>query len=129
MTGTGRRIKLASIRVGAEPNAVDSVAGKTGAVTLDKGDVGLSNVDNTSDASKPVSSATQSALNAKASTSHSIDSHSDTTATGAELDELTGGGETALHSHAGGGGGGDAAIDCGNWDSGTGCDINCGSWD
>jgi len=60
---------------------------------------------------------------------HAIDSHSDTTATGAELDELTGGGETALHSHAGGGGGGDAAIDCGNWDSGTGCDINCGSWD
>ncbi len=37
--------------------AVDSVAGKTGIVTLVKADVGLSLVDNTSDASKPVSTA------------------------------------------------------------------------
>jgi len=44
---------------------VDSVAGKTGAVTLVKADVGLSNVDNTSDASKPVSTAQQTALDAK----------------------------------------------------------------
>ena len=34
--------------------------------TLDKSAVGLSNVDNTSDANKPISSATQTALNAKA---------------------------------------------------------------
>src|SRR5210317_567842 len=47
---------------------VQSVAGKTGTVTLAKGDVGLSNVDNTSDADKPVSSATQTALNAKQDT-------------------------------------------------------------
>jgi len=46
--------------------AVDSVAGKTGVVTLVKADVGLSNVDNTSDANKPVSSAQQTALNLKA---------------------------------------------------------------
>lgn len=46
--------------------AVDSVAGKTGIVTLTKSDVGLVNVDNTSDASKPVSTATQDALNLKA---------------------------------------------------------------
>ena len=38
---------------------VDSVAGKTGAVSLDKGDVGLANVDNTADASKNVLSATK----------------------------------------------------------------------
>lgn len=44
---------------------VDSVAGKTGTVTLTKSDVGLSNVDNTSDANKPVSIATQTALNGK----------------------------------------------------------------
>jgi hypothetical protein len=44
---------------------VTSVAGKVGAVTLVKGDVGLGNVDNTSDAAKPVSTATQTALNAK----------------------------------------------------------------
>jgi len=35
--------------------AVDSVNGQTGVVVLDKGDVGLGNVDNTSDANKPVS--------------------------------------------------------------------------
>lgn len=45
---------------------VQSVAGKTGTVTLVKGDVGLGNVDNTSDADKPVSTATQSALDLKA---------------------------------------------------------------
>jgi hypothetical protein len=36
---------------------------------------------------------------------HNVASHSDTTATGAELDTLTDGSETALHSHAGGGAG------------------------
>jgi len=45
---------------------VQSVAGRTGAVTLIKSDVGLGNVDNTSDANKPVSSATQTALDSKA---------------------------------------------------------------
>lgn len=45
---------------------VSSVAGRTGAVVLTKTDVGLANVDNTSDANKPVSSATTTALNLKA---------------------------------------------------------------
>jgi PPE-repeat protein len=36
--------------------------------TLDKSAVGLANVDNTSDANKPISTATQTALNAKANT-------------------------------------------------------------
>jgi hypothetical protein len=48
-----------------EANSVISVAGKTGIVTLAKADVGLSNVDNTSDLSKPISNATQSALDLK----------------------------------------------------------------
>ncbi|URQ76161.1 MAG: hypothetical protein NBV76_05220 [Candidatus Ochrobactrum gambitense] len=48
-------------------SAVQSVNGKTGSsVTIDKSDVGLSEVDNTSDADKPVSTATQTALDAKA---------------------------------------------------------------
>jgi hypothetical protein len=47
-------------------NLVTSVAGKTGVVTLVKGDVGLGNVDNTSDANKPISTATQTALDLKA---------------------------------------------------------------
>jgi hypothetical protein len=44
---------------------VSSVAGKTGAVALVKADVGLGNVDNTSDANKPVSTAQASAIAAK----------------------------------------------------------------
>jgi hypothetical protein len=44
---------------------VISVAGKTGVVTLAKADVGLANVDNTSDANKPVSTAQQTALDGK----------------------------------------------------------------
>lgn len=61
---------------------VASVAGKTGAVTLVKADVGLGSVDNTSDTAKPVSTATQTALNAKADAT--------TTITGAT--SVTGGG-------------------------------------
>jgi len=44
---------------------VTSVAGKTGVVTLDKADVGLGNVDNTTDLNKPIPTATQNALNDK----------------------------------------------------------------
>lgn len=49
--------------------SVASVNGDVGpAVVITKSTVGLSNVDNTSDANKPVSTATQTALNAKVST-------------------------------------------------------------
>lgn len=51
---------------GGPGGAVASVAGKTGNVTLVKGDVGLGNVDNTADANKPVSGPQQTALNGKA---------------------------------------------------------------
>lgn len=44
---------------------VTSVASKTGAVALVKADVGLTNVDDTSDANKPVSTAQQTALDGK----------------------------------------------------------------
>jgi hypothetical protein len=44
---------------------VKSVAGKYGTVTLNKGDVGLSNVDNTSDLNKPISTSVQIALDTK----------------------------------------------------------------
>ncbi|NDD85194.1 hypothetical protein EBZ38_13095, partial [bacterium] len=46
---------------------VQSVAGKTGAVTLAKADVGLSNVDNTSDLEKPISNDAAAAINSKVS--------------------------------------------------------------
>ena len=63
--------KLASA-VQAKLNAtvtipVTSVAGKTGDVALTKTDVGLENVTNTSDVNKPISIATQTALDTKAS--------------------------------------------------------------
>lgn len=44
---------------------VQSVAGRTGNVTLSASDVGLGNVSNTSDTDKPVSTAQQTALDAK----------------------------------------------------------------
>lgn len=43
---TAEKNKLAGIEEGAQKNTVTSVAGKTGAVTLSKSDVGLGNVDN-----------------------------------------------------------------------------------
>lgn len=46
--------------------AVNSVNGNTGNVVLTKSSLGLGNVDNTSDANKPVSTAQQTALNLKA---------------------------------------------------------------
>lgn len=55
-----------TLKDGAVP--VSSVAGKTGAVTLVKNDVALGNVDNTADIDKPISTATQTALDTKAST-------------------------------------------------------------
>ena len=44
---------------------VSSVNTRTGAITITKSDVGLTDVNNTSDTDKPVSSATQAALNTK----------------------------------------------------------------
>lgn len=71
---TAEATKLAGIQSGAQANAVTSVAGKTGAVALDKEDVGLDEVDNTSDLDKPISTATQSALDEKADSSSLGDS-------------------------------------------------------
>jgi hypothetical protein len=54
----------------AAASPVQSVAGRTGTVTLAKADVGLGSVDNTADTAKPISTATQTALDGKAATSH-----------------------------------------------------------
>ena len=54
---TAEKTKLAGIEAGAQVNTVTSVAGKTGVVTLVKGDVGLGSVDNTADSAKVVASA------------------------------------------------------------------------
>lgn len=62
---TTEKTKLSGIEEGAQKNTVTSVAGKTGAVILTASDVGLGNVDNISDANKPISTAIQAALDKK----------------------------------------------------------------
>ena len=63
-----------------------------GTRTLAKGDVGLGNVDNTSDANKPISTATQTALNGKQ------DADADIPTVSASQAEMEAGTETALRS-------------------------------
>lgn len=84
---------LASL--GGGGGAVDSVAGKTGVVTLEKADVGLGSVDNTSDADKPVSTAQATALAGKASTAHT---HAESDVTG--LTAALAGKASTSHTHA-----------------------------
>ena len=66
---------------------VTSVAGRNGAVTLISSDVGLMNVDNTSDADKPISTLTSTALSGKASATHThvAANITDSTVTGRSL--------------------------------------------
>jgi len=83
-----------SVYVYITSGAVDSVNGLTGVVSLSKSDLGLGNLDNTSDANKPISTATQSALNGKqASGTYSTDIHSNITALNA-VSGINGGDET-----------------------------------
>lgn len=80
-------------RLETPTDAVLSVAGKTGAVTLTKADVGLGSVNNTSDADKPISDATQTALNLKADavdlTNHVDDNQNPHSVTAAQLGVYT----------------------------------------
>ena len=68
------KTKLDGIESGAQRNTVLGVKGssesayRTGNVNITKANIGLGNVDNTSDEDKPVSTATQTALNGKANT-------------------------------------------------------------
>lgn len=56
----------------SSPGDVLSVNGYTGTIVLTKADLGLGNVDNTSDANKPISTATQTALNATVKTAELV---------------------------------------------------------
>lgn len=62
-TGTTRTINAT-----VPPAPVTSVNSKTGAVVISATDIGLGNANNTSDANKPISTATQAALDGKLST-------------------------------------------------------------
>lgn len=65
------KAKLDDIESGAQVNTVLGVKGsnetiyRTGRISISKDNIGLSNVDNTSDINKPISNATQEALNDK----------------------------------------------------------------
>lgn len=98
--------------IAALVTGVSSVAGRSGAVTLTKSDVGLANVDNTSDVNKPVSTATQTALNGKLDTgaqAASVATINGRIAAGTNV-TLDGTGTAAdpyvINSSGGGGGGG-----------------------
>jgi hypothetical protein len=90
----------------AKYGPVQSVSGRTGTVTLAKADVGLGNVDNTADASKPVSTAMQTALDGKAATSH-MHSLADLTQSSATTGQVPtwNGSAWAAATPSGGGGG------------------------
>lgn len=89
--GTGRNAKASSSKVSDLVPTSRTIAGKalTSDITLAKGDVGLGNVDNTSDNDKPISSATQLALGDKAD--------QETTYTKDEVDDLLGDGTSELN--------------------------------
>lgn len=74
---------------------VASVAGKTGVVTLTSADVGLSNVDNTLDVNKPVSTATQTALNLKQNT---LTAGTNISIVGSTISSTGGGGSSSTYT-------------------------------
>lgn len=102
--------KLNGIESGAQVNTVDSVNGQTGAVVLSKSDIGLGNVDNTSDLNKPISTATQSALDGKVNTTD-IATTSDLGLVMPDGTSITIDADGTIHSVGGGGGsGGDGDV-------------------
>lgn len=79
---------------------VTSVAGKTGDVELDASDVGLGNVDNTTDLDKPISTATQGALDGKenAFSKGSLVAGTGVTLSGTLANRLVGSGNVTINS-------------------------------
>lgn len=79
---------------GVQANLTAHINNKSNPHGVTKAQVGLGNVDNTSDANKPISTATQNALNGKANTSHN---HSAANITSGTLSVARGGtGQTTL---------------------------------
>lgn len=74
------RTKLSNIQAGAQVNTITGVKGnsetsyRTGNVNITKANIGLGNVDNTSDANKPISTAQQTAFD---SVNDAIDTHTE----------------------------------------------------
>lgn len=75
VTSTNVKDAIEEIAGIAATGGVTSVNGKQGAVILEKGDVGLGDVDNTADVDKPISTAQQAALDKKADKTTTINGH------------------------------------------------------
>lgn len=94
--------KLTGIEAGAQVNTVTGVKGsaendyRTGNIELSKTDIGLGNVNNTADADKPISTATQTALDGKSDAGHT---HDDRYYTESEIDVALADKAEASHSH------------------------------
>mgnify|MGYP003289172305 CR=1 FL=1 len=73
---TAEKTKLSGIETGAQVNTVTGVKGnsetsyRTGEINITKANIGLSNVNNTSDANKPVSTAQQTAIDSALATAN-----------------------------------------------------------
>ncbi len=118
-----------TLNVNVAQDAVSSVAGRTGAVTISKADVGLGNADNTSDANKPISTATQQALDAK-HVAFSIQNAGSSLGTAGTVDTINfasgasvsrSGNVATINITGGGGGGGSGEVNtASNLGTGTG---------
>lgn len=86
--GSGGDVEALTLKVDTH---IDS---KTNPHAVTKAQVGLDNVDNTADTDKPISTATQTALNGKANTSHT---HTTSQVTG--LDTALAGKAATVHTH------------------------------
>lgn len=95
--GSNTTTAQVSIAVGTAGQVLKSGGASALAAFADlaKGDVGLGNVDNTSDAAKPISTATQTALDGKAATAHT---HQASVIVGGTLTTTQGGTGKATHT-------------------------------
>jgi len=97
---TYNEINVNRITGGSGNGAVSSVNGQVGDVVLTKTNLGLGNVDNTSDANKPISNATQNALDLKVDkvTGKGLSSEDYTTAEKTKLGTIATGAEVNVNS-------------------------------
>lgn len=86
---------------GTGGGAVDSVNGKIGIVVLTKTDLSLGNADNTSDLNKPISNATQSALDMKQPSGAYLTSETDPVFLASQAHNITMGHITVLNATSG----------------------------
>lgn len=94
---SGEKLSVAFSKIKlAITNLINHIANKNNPHSVTKSQVGLGNVDNTSDANKPISTATQAALDGKSNTSHT---HDDRYYTESEVNTKLSGKANSSHTH------------------------------